>query len=292
MTRALLGLAVLCVVSSGAVVHADEIDDFNRARNAWDTGNYAEAILRFGPLRSEGPGALTDPLLVRDARVYYAASLVMERRPDEAAVEFERLLRQHPDYDIDPVAYPTAGVDVFRAVSTRIADELRVQREREAEERRRREEAERRRQEAEERRRRAESAVYLERVVITRQPVFMAFPFGVGQFINGESGKGVAFLVLESTLLLFNVGSFLVNDAVGALDLTAENAGINRTIVDVAYVTNLVSFIGLIATAGIGVADAFLHFRGEEVRWRKVPRREVPDRYRLGLGPQGLALTF
>jgi TM2 domain-containing membrane protein YozV len=271
---------------------ADEIDDFNRARNAWDTGNYPEAIRRFEPLRAEGPAALSDRLLLRDARVYYAASLVMERRPDDAGAEFERLLREYPDYDIDPVAYPTAVVDVFRAVSTRIAGELQAQRERAEAERLRREEAERRRREEEERRRRAESAVYLERVVTTRQAVFMAFPFGVGQFVNGEAGKGVAFLVIESTFLLFNLGSFLVNDAVGALDLFEDNAGINETIVDIALVTNLVSFVGLLASAAVGVADAFHRFRPEEVRWREVPRREVPDRFRLGVGPRGLALEF
>lgn len=285
-------MALALGVGALGTARADEIDDFNRARNAWDTGNYPEAIRRFEPLRAEGPAALSDRLLLRDARVYYAASLVMERRPDDAGAEFERLLREHPDYDIDPVAYPTAVIDVFRAVSTRIADELRAQRERAEAERRRREEEERRRREEEERRRRAESAVYLERVVTTRQPVFMAFPFGVGQFINGEAGKGVAFLVIESTFLLFNVGSFLVNDAVRSLELFEDNAGINETIVDIAVVTNLVSFVGLVASAGIGIADAFIRFRREEVRWRKVPRREVPDRFRLGVGPRGLALQF
>jgi TM2 domain-containing membrane protein YozV len=285
-------LALVLVLGATSPASADEIDDFNRARNAWDTGNYAEAIRRFQPLRSEGPGALSDRLLIRDARVYFAASLVMERRGDEAAAEFERLLRRHPDYDLDPVAYPTAVVDVFRAVRTRIAGELRAQREREAEERRRREAEELRRREAEERRRLAASAVYLERVVTTRQAVFMAFPFGVGQFINGQPGKGVAFLVIESTLLLFNVGSFLVNDAVRALDLNSENAGINETIVDVATFTNLVSFFALVGAMGVGVVDAFLNFRREEVRWRRVPRRQVPDRFRIGVGPRGLALTF
>lgn len=285
-------MALGLVLGAAAVAGADEIDDFNRARNAWDTGNYPEAIRRFEPLRADGPARLSDRLLLRDARVYYAASLVMERRPDDAGAEFERLLRAYPDYDIDPVAYPTAVVDVFRTVSARIADELRAQRERAEAERLRREAEERRRREEEERRRRAESAVYLERVVVSRQPVFMAFPFGVGQFINGEGGKGVAFLVIESTFLLFNVGSFLVNDAVGALDLHRDNAGINETIVDIAFVTNIASFIGLVVSAGIGIADAFLQFRGEEVRWRKVPRREVPDRFRLGWGPRGLALEF
>lgn len=284
----MLGVALLA--PRGAA--ADEIDDFNRARNAWDTSNYLEAIHRFEPLLSGGPGALTDPLLIRDARVYYAASLVMEHRAPDAEAQFERLLREHPDYDIDPVAYPTAVVDIFRSVRTRISAELEARQRRQEEERRRLEAEERRRREAEERRRRAESAVYLERVVITRQPVFMAFPFGVGQFINGQSGKGVAFLVVESTFLLFNISSVIVNEAVGALELTSQTAGINRTIVDVALVTNVVSFVGLLATAAIGVVDAFLNFRGEEIRWRNVPRREVPDRYRLGVGPRGLALTF
>ena len=285
----LLGLAAL---SFAPPVRADEIDDFNRARNAWDASNYAEAIRRFEPLLSQGAGALTDRLLIRDARAYYAASLVMEHRAPEAETQFERLLREHPDYEIDPVAYPTAVVDIFRSVHGRISAELQAQREREERERLRREQEERRRREQEERRRRAESAVYLERLVVTRQPVFMAFPFGVGQFINGQTGKGVAFLVAESTLLLLDIGSFVVNDAVGALELSSRNAGINETIVDVAVVTNIVSFVGLIATIGIGVVDAFVNFRREEIRWRKVPRNQVPDRYRLGVGPRGLELSF
>jgi len=102
----------------------------------------------------------------------------------------------------------------------------------------------------------------------------------------------VAFLVLESTLLLFDVGSYLVNDAVAAMHLSSKNAGINQTIVDVAVVTNVVSLVGLVVVAGVGIADAFLRFRGEEIRWRRVPRDDVPGRYRLGLGPQGLAFRF
>jgi TM2 domain-containing membrane protein YozV len=271
---------------------ADEIDDFNRARTAWDTSNYAEAIERLEPLLGSGPGALTDELLIRDARVYYAASLVMEHRPRDAEVQFELLLRAIPDYEIDPVAYPTAVVDLFRSVHERIADELRAEQIRKEEERRRREEEARRRREAEERRRRVQSAVYLERVVLSRQPVFMAFPFGVGQFVNGQTAKGMAFLTIEATLLVLNIGSYLVESAIEALKLTAANAGPNETIEAVAFYTNVTSLAALVVTAGIGILDAFVQFRGEEVRWQRVPRRQVPSRYQITMERGAVGLRF
>jgi predicted negative regulator of RcsB-dependent stress response len=277
-------LATLCLLAplllAGGVARADEQGDLEKARAAYLARQYDDAEARLRAMLDPNKGTLHDPTLVTQARMYLAAAVLQKGKRDDANAILERLLLDDPQYEPDPLSFPTETIDLFIDVRTRIRDKLN-----EAAEERARFEAAAKAREAEKKRAEAARVATLEKMateetVTTLHSRWVALvPFGTGQFQNGRSTLGWAFLATESALLAgaaITVPIYLVelqnrSDAYRAGDDVEADEYINRAYA--VFYTNL-AFVGAFAaTSVIGVLEAELNYVPSVV---EVKHREIP----------------
>ena len=136
---------------------------------------------------------------------------LFENQTDEARREFRKLLELRPDYRFDPLLDPQRVVDFFNGIVKEEEGAIAA-----IEARRRQRDAElaaRRQREAARLYPQAAPAVVYER----RSYMVNFFPFGAGQFQNGERGKGMFFLGSEAALGAISLGAFATNLALYGL---------------------------------------------------------------------------
>lgn len=257
MTAPLL-LAVLLAVT-------DPGQDLERGRTAFFRAEYQRAIEILRPLLYPELRLDSENEVLQAHRMLGVAYL-FENQRDQARREFRKLLELRPDYRFDPLLDPPRVVDFFNDVvkeQQAKLDEI---------------EAHRRKRGAEQ-----EAAARLIHRYERRSPIVSFFPFGAGQFQNGEPAKGWSFFGAQLGLAAISVGAFVTNFALyGArpvrdckvpviptptggpgmcppeqIDRSAEDLSRNLTRVQV---TSGVLFFGV---AIWGIVDAVRNFRPE-----------------------------
>jgi tetratricopeptide (TPR) repeat protein len=187
------GRARLCIVGLFAAVllqvpalHAenDDYSHFERAKNAFDAGEYKEAVSRFDALLKKQP---KNAALVLECHKFIAVSYLFVGDKVAAEHHLTELLTITPDYDLDPMMFPMEIVDFFQEMKTKNKkqlDALSLARAREEAQRKATEEAQRK-AELEKLKRN----VYLERTRKKNSRLVAVIPFGAGQFQNGHIVK-------------------------------------------------------------------------------------------------------
>lgn len=168
-----------------------------RARLYYEGGQYAECARILTAVLEPPPSATTG--LTSTARTYLAACLLASGREQQARDQFRQaILADRLMAAPDPVSFPPHLLDLYVEERTALMDTLRRQQE---------DELRRARQLSRERAERQGARVAeLERlasteVVVERGSVWMAWlPLGVGQFQNGDTALGWAFLATELAL--------------------------------------------------------------------------------------------
>src|SRR5690606_18958225 len=191
-----LVLGVAAVVCAPSAARATEVEDFARARAAYEERDFARAASLFEAMVGGPVPAIEDEVLIEESIKYLAATYVFLGRREAAERQFEELLRRRPDYALNRAAFPPAVYEVYQSVRRRFE---RARREEEAQ---RLSEAERR---AEERRQALIALLNLaqvDEVTIRHDPAIAWIPFGAGQFQNGNEGLGAFFLGAEALALL------------------------------------------------------------------------------------------
>lgn len=277
--RPLLWCAALAAATlvMPTAVGADEFDQFTRASNAFEAGDYAEAASRFEALLE---GGLRNPALVLECHKLAAVSYLFVDDKEWAEHHFVELLTISPDYALDPMMFPIDVLDFFTEVKQKNDDRIEaLARARAAEEaRKRKAEEERRRQQAEKLKRN----VYVERTRRQNLLLVAVLPYGIGQFQNGDNVKGG--LLLGSQLLLsatalttYILHESLRPQAAEPFSSTREREDYEQ-LERVYRITNRAALVGLGAVAAVGIIDALHNFEPETVTWRKAREQDVPDR--------------
>lgn len=290
--------ASLLVFSAPA--RADEFGDFQEARDAYDSGDFALAQARFEVLVGGETPQLRTPSLISESRKYLAASYLFLSDRTRAEEQLVLLVRGDPNADVDPLVFPREVATLFRTIRGPVIEEMRAQeaaRAREAEERRLRaaEDAER----AAERLRQLERLAS-EEVIRTEHSRFVAsIPFGVGQFQNGHSTLGVVFLASESALLAANIVTYLAQlslprrDSLGRLPGGFDEARLNQTemALSIASYATLGVFL---AVALVGVIDAHVRMVPvqEERRVRELPEELRTSTVDVSFSGSGFAVRW
>lgn len=284
--------------------HANDLQDFQLAVQAYESNDYTRAVSLFERLVGDPVPRLQTPALVLESRKYLAVSYLFTGREALAEQQFQWLLEQDPTYQLDPLGFPAEVELAF----TTVKDRLRRER-METEARRAEAEAEARAAETERLLREQERTAEVLRLAETTRVErvnsrwLAALPFGVGQFQNGHTELGYALAVGEGVLAATVAGTWIAHaflraelDRIQAdRDVSLEPSEIDRANfqVELARTTNRVSFALLMTVMVIGVVDAQWRFRptiGTE------ERRPLPEHLRspaqLSLGPGGLALRL
>jgi hypothetical protein len=307
----LLAAAVAALVLAlPAAAAADELQVFELAKTRFDAGQYEEAASRFaamldpanppcekGPTDPGGaPCRITDADLIERARALAAASLIALGRGGEAEPHIERLLLSNPAYTPNPALFQPEVIDRFTAVRARIREQIEATAKRKADQERAKRLAAQRAREAERRwiaglqRLAAE-----ERVVEKRSRWIAALPFGIGQFQNGDTGLGWAFLVSQALAGATTIVSAIVVGGYEGVDVTPEPTptapGEERQDVDIdalnsqiqtATTINRVAFGAWAALTAVGIVHAQVTFVPDRVTVRTRPVPPPPPSFSAG----------
>jgi len=187
---------------AGVVEAVDEQAEFEKGRNAYRAQKYEEADARFLRMLDPEHGSLHDKVLIKQARMYWAATRVALHQDEDARGQFEILLNEDPHYEPDPLAFPTDVVNAFIDTRARLHARLEeIQREqyRRAAERKAREEVAHQREVA--RLKMLEKLAGEAEVTEKHSRWIALLPFGAGQFQNGQRTLGWFFVATESTLV-------------------------------------------------------------------------------------------
>jgi hypothetical protein len=276
-----LGAALLICVAAAAA--ADDLADFQRARNAYDTGDYPLAATRFRELLERDPPP--SRAIREECLEFLGASLLFQGSSREGAIAFERLLVLEPDWEMDPAIFPTPILDEFARVKAEMRERLQALQAAEQQvaeiERQRRIEEDRLRREA-----LAEALAprYLVHEGQNRS-LFLAFvPFGVGQFQNGQDTKGWTFFGLETALFAANAWTFLAWDWYTRETRSSTDLARRQQAADYAEGYKIASWAilgALLATMVGGIIDSLVLYEAASTDWRLVPPEEVPEGERL-----------
>jgi tetratricopeptide (TPR) repeat protein len=249
----------------------DDASELDSAKASYDAGRYQECVATFKEmLNPASPHALKSANAIERARAYYAACLIGADRKPEANEQFEKLLRQNPQFKIDPVVFPRQVTDPFYQVRSKLKEEIDA--------------ADRARTSAREKSEKEQHAYIanLQRLagqetVITKHSRWIAaLPFGVGQFQNGDMALGYTFLISEALLAGTSITAGVIH-----LKLIADYSR-DPTAVDyydfidrknATYTLSLYSSAALALVALGGIAQAQIEFVPEtiEVRPRPLP---------------------
>jgi len=287
-------LAVWVCLALAGIAHADALADYERARNDYDAGRYAQAADRFQAMVAPGSGsASNDAVLLEQARMYYAACLIALGKDSDANEVIRGVLLNNPSARPDPVVFPRAVADRFTDVREKIRAALDAKAMEDARKRRQQDEAAKAAREVEkERIRQLEKLASQEVHVVHNSRWIAAIPGGVGQFQNGQTAGGWLFLLSEVALTTTTVVTSMVLQNLESqgfkpgVDTVALNSRVNNL-----HTLNMASFAGLITVAAVGVLHAQLTFVPEvkTIRPRPLPPAPAPIRVApaAGLAPGG-----
>ncbi|MFO0678611.1 MAG: hypothetical protein U0169_18910 [Polyangiaceae bacterium] len=274
-----LGLASSMLVP--AVARADEQSELEKGRVAYYAKQYDEADERFRKMLDPKTGTVHDAVLVSQARMVWGAVLFAKKKREDANALFEQILLSDPQFEPDPLGYPTEVLNAFIDTRARIRDKLNAAAMASA-----RSEAERRAREDSERKRQVARIAMLEKlaaeesVTVKNSRWIAAVPFGVGQFQNGQKALGYVFLSSELALATLSVAvaPFYVSNLDDA-DTAMANRDRFRAEQFLARandlrVVNLVAVSALAATAVVGVLQAEISFVPES---KTVKKRPIPE---------------
>ena len=234
-----------------------------RAEEAFRNSDYEVLRPLLEPLFESGQTVEPPALEVRARKLlglalYFEAQQVTDadRRRlllDSAEEQFLELLRKEPDESLNPLLYPASVVELFEAVKKEHAaelDELRAERD------------ESPNGSADQ----GLQTVYIEREVIRRNYAVNFFPFGLGQFQNGEAFKGTFFASTQVAALGLNVASYWMIESLRGADGFFE-PGTGQA-ADQARQWRITQYVGIGVFAGLyawSIIDALLDYRGAEV---------------------------
>lgn len=269
-------------------VFANDFEDFQLARAAYEGGDYTSARTLFEGLVGGEVPRLENRSLILESHKYLGATYMFLRETPKAEQQFERLLLLEREYVLDPIGFPHDVQVAFERVRTRLAEARADKAKAEAETAKRAREARRQKRiDQQHRIERLRKLASTERVEQRRSRLVAMVPFGVGQFQNGHDGLGVFFAVAGGTLLAANLSSYFVREAIIDSDDNVESTA------DVLQYSTNISAGLLVAVALAGIIDAQARFTPSASfdRRRDLPP-ELEEKFEFGLTPTGVRIRF
>jgi tetratricopeptide (TPR) repeat protein len=279
------------VAALPGLARANDFDQFQNARVAYESANYELAADLFRDLLRDATPDDSRPLMI-ESRKYLAATHLFLGEVAKAEAQLERLLKAEPDYVLDPLAFPAEFGKIFAAIRERLEKERAQQAEQDAQTEAERQAA----HELAQRRKRERLSRLLqlastERVEQVRSRWIALLPFGIGQFQNGNDELGLVLAVTEGTLLAAGVVTYALHES-----LRDENPTLpeDRNSAELAEASSRYAnqvALGLFAAVAItGIIDAQIRFKARDSFERPRPLPPELKELELSVGPGALVL--
>lgn len=296
----LIGLVVVLTTAFALPVAADELSDFESARRDYENQNYAKAARELESLVGGAVPRARNTVVRLESRKYLGATYLFLGQQDAAREQFRSLLKEDPEYEIDPVAFPEAVVQMFDEVQAEVRAELA--------EKKAREEARKQQQRADEleglilqqqRIQALEELAATETVEKVNSRWIAALPFGIGQFQNEDRRLGIMFATTQSVFLVASIATFIGHNSLRNENPAPDQIDRAQRVERALRIGNWVSVGAFVGFAVAGVAEAEARFKPVI---RKTRTRELPaelqgaqpgkPQLRLELGLTGGALRL
>lgn len=271
-------LAAICLWAPRAA--ADEYEFFVKAKNAYEAGEYEEAVKRFESLLE---GSIDSTALLLESHKLLAVSYLFVGDEKRAEHHFTEMLMVDPKYELDPLIFPISVLDFFVSIKQKNQERLDalVKAREKAEAQRRAQEAARRTLQCEQQKRN----IYIERERRRHSLVVAMIPFGAGQFQNGHVAKGIVFLSGEVLLSAAVTTTFVMHERLRTqADTPFESRSTRRRYerFEASYrIANQVTAAALGAAVVAGIIDALFFYEPEAVVWKRVEEPSVPEELRF-----------
>lgn len=293
--RYLIAATLLLFAGLSNTASADVFERFERARAAYQAGEYERSAQDFSALAQDEVLSVDQPMIVVESLKYLGVALLFLGDEPAAIRAFEQLLRLEPGYRLDPFVFPGPALDRFEEVRRNL------EREREEEARRVREEQEARRArdleldlDRELRLKMLEDLAKKERIEIRNSRGLALLPFGVGQLRNGHRPAGIFFAVSQSAFAGMALGTFIAHAALPSANDPAQDRALILEAERRRAALNWGSAGAFTLLYLISIIDAqirYVPFRYEE-RERELPELAKPTRPRFTIEPNGLGIRF
>jgi tetratricopeptide (TPR) repeat protein len=175
--RLLAALALLAILVWPSWASAAPSDELERARDAFQRGDYPTAIPLLTYLLYPSP-RLSERAELAEAHLLLGVAHFESHNLEDARVEFDRALAQDQDLRLDPLLFSAEAVTSFEERQEQFKKRAEI--------------------DAEIRRLAEQREALRQAFVIERRPYYINFvPFGAGQFQNNQNGKGLFFSVSQ-----------------------------------------------------------------------------------------------
>lgn len=281
-TAMLFALGVTAMTWSSTLSAKDsEYQLFEMAMNAFNAGMYEEAATRFNALLKT---ETKNPALLLECHKFIAVSKLFIGDKESAEHHFLELLTISPEYTLDPIIFPIEIIDFFTEIKAKNQKQLEALVLARAREKAARllEEAARKQAEKEALMRN----VYLEKEVRKNSLAVAMIPYGVGQFQNGDTLKGVLFLSGEILLTAAAITTYALHESLRSdanHPYESEEEREQAESQELGYrIANHASIVALVTLAVGGIVDALVHYQPEVVTWKTLEEKDVPKPVRPG----------
>ncbi len=260
-----------------AVAHADDVEDFAVARDAYVSQNFEIAIQAFQNLLDRQPPII--PSLTAPTQRYLYAALLAAGHRDRAIAVLERVLRADPDVQFAPDEFSVLALQFVTETRTRMATELAQIR--------RDNDASAHAMSAARERRRLELLALLsrERVTVRVSRGWMFVPFGIGQFANGSYALGALFATLQSAALATAVSTYAVAASLRLPDRRPDQPDCRPSVCTPLIVANVAGWSAFALVAVVGIIQANVTWRPERTEFRTRPVPSDFERIQISAAP-------
>jgi tetratricopeptide (TPR) repeat protein len=278
---AIAAFAALLILALPGKARSDEFDEFIHAKNAFDAGEYAEAVARFDQLLASG---LSNPALVIECHKLMGISYLFIGNREKAEHHFTELLTLSPNHSLDPMIFPIEVVDFFLEIKGKNKERLAALHQARIEEKKRKKAIDEAKHKAELEKLRRN--VYLEKNRRENSLLVAVMPFGAGQFQNGDTIKGALFLGGELLLSAGAVTTYVLHETLRPqskepFSSTKQREDYSR--LEMIYrISNRASLAGLAVLIIGGVVDSLYNYEPEVIEWKNVKEKDVPENLRPG----------
>lgn len=299
---AVSGLVLILMAAFALPAAADELSDFESARRNYDKQNYTKAARGLESLVGGAVPRATNPVVRVEARKYLGATYLFLAKDAAAREQFQLLLQEDPDYEIDPVAFPEAVVQTFQEVKREVTvDRERAEALEAAQQQRERSDELEELIREQQRVRELEALAAAETVEKVNSRWIAALPWGIGQFQNQNRKLGIMFAVTETAFLASSIATFIGHNSLRDENPTPDELDRARRVERALRIGNWASVGALLSFYVAGVIEAEVRFKPviRTTRERDLPEQEqstqtqgVQFRLQLGLTGGTMRLDF
>jgi hypothetical protein len=208
--RRVYALLLLCCLLARPAFAVNATDRLERAADAYKSSNYEFVLKVLGPL--DDVESFPEKLdLIRGLRLMGLSYFFLKQLPSSHEA-FYRLLRQDPDYQLDPFLDTDAAVKFFENV--RQQENANLAPIRKFHEQQAEKEAQRKADELRRKSLTVEGArAIIERRVVQNSGLVAWMPFGLGQLQNGNTKLGIAFGIGEGITAISSIACYFAVEA-------------------------------------------------------------------------------